>query len=170
MLKRTYYNKVYIWSSRKEIRHETQTVIFKIYFLLKLYFKIYFLVKFGSISASEYEDNPLDRQERAGISKDKKFCILHLNKFSNPHKETLRTKCWEHTFHISSDSQLGAVSFLYLYLRSEVQTVILQVPAFQVNSTILVFDCICWVFLLEVDHCSQTLITAEFKLGIRKWK
>lgn len=65
MLKRTSYKKVYIWSSRREIRHKTQTMVF--------YNLLYSQIWDGSISASEYGDNPLDRQEIAGISKQNIF-------------------------------------------------------------------------------------------------
>lgn len=60
MLKRTSYNKVYIWSSRRDIRHEIQTVVF---------FLFSSEIWDSTISASEYDDNPLERQEKAWISK-----------------------------------------------------------------------------------------------------
>lgn len=59
----------------------------------------------GSISASDYEDTSLDRQERAEISKEN---ILNVPFFITTHSliiiKRLRTNCWEYTLHVSSDS------------------------------------------------------------------
>lgn len=164
ILKRTPYNKVYIWSSRREIRHETQTVIFLNLFSSKIWD--------GSISASEYEDNPLNRQEIAVISKHN---ILNFPFFITIHYLILIKKLWRQTVEnipFTFPQIASWVLFFFPFFVFEKWGSSSDFPGFNISGechSACVWLHLPRVFILGVFSSSQTFITAEFKVGIPKW-